>query len=273
MVTLFISLLRMKFTLLIIIITLQACSLFNKSDKNSYPALVLPKKRYANSGDFIDHLAALETAYINTPNVKMVRLSNTNKKYLDKIVSEITSNNEELFKNMPSVTIKIVKHSTPFYFALPKGKIFLSSGLIAKYICDDEDYLAIIFSQLMLQSSQNIYYKNIIIPTGYIRIERLLSLVRITLKERIKLHKWSHYLLTRTRFDASQYLSWIQLQNKNALDFVMLYGDIKSISREESMFKSFIVDRGSDLNLLKKRTTSSKEFYTFLKQFKKKDRS
>jgi hypothetical protein len=74
-------------------------------------------------------------------------------------------------------------------------------------------------------------------------------------------------VLKRAGFDASVTLNWIQVQNRNVLDFAALLGDTTSISREEHLLKNFMAKEGVS-NIEKKtiEANSSREFYQLLNQ-------
>jgi len=218
--------------------------------------------------DYIDHLGSLADVYLNTPLVRQVKLNWTQNQYLRKMAEKILVNNEILLKKDNFPTFFIIKNKVPFHFSLPGNKIFFSLGLLKKYV-KHEGILACIIAFELIKSQKNLYQKNIIIPKGFIQTEQILSLSRISLKDKIELDKWAIYLLRRAGYDAYVYLSWIQIQNRNTLDFSIHLGNIKNISREEFSIKNFIVSHGFSSEFLKMDENSSKDFYSFINGIRK----
>jgi len=212
--------------------------------------------------DFADHLASLRLPFLATPNVKII----TNKfatNYLKQISNEIIAKNEIFFKTLKEANVTILDYEAPVHFSLPKGEIFLSSGLIYKYI-KHESMLVSILAYEMVRSENLLYPKQIIIPVGFITLERLLSLGRLNLEEKIEIHKWAHYLTTRSGYDGEYYLSWLQTQNRNTADFIFQVGDVNLINREESLFKSFLIKNTTEGEEIAIKKNSSKNFYAFI---------
>jgi hypothetical protein len=77
--------------------------------------------------------------------------------------------------------------------------------------------------------------------------------------------EWTYFVLKRAGYDASAYLNWIQIQNRNTLDFAMYLGDSLIISKEEHLFKNFMTRQGV-LGVEKRfnEANSSKNFYKLL---------
>jgi hypothetical protein len=76
--------------------------------------------------------------------------------------------------------------------------------------------------------------------------------------------------MRRAKRDASAYLNWLQTQNKNTLDFSMQLGDARSISREEFMFKNFLVSEGQvGFDGLEFEENSSPGFYVLLRELER----
>lgn len=211
--------------------------------------------------DFADHLAALKEPFLQTPGIK--KLENKKAKaYLEKISDEIIARNEIFFKRLKEVEVILLETDAPLHFSLPKGHIFLSRGLIAKYI-KHESMLVGILSFELVRSENLLYPKQTIVPTGYIPLERMLTFSRLTLDEKMEIHKWAYHLTVRSGFDGEYYLSWLQIQNRNTADFLLQVGDVNLINREESLFKAFLIKVTKDEQVPGK-SISSKSFYTFL---------
>lgn len=228
------------------------------------------KGRYVVMGpnDFADHLASLKTPFLSTPGIQVM----TNPmaiKYLKSITSEIIAKNEIFFKGLKEATVTILNMEAPLHFSLPKGEIFISQGLISKYL-KHESMLVSILSYELVRSENLLYPKQTLVPVGYVPLERILALGRLSLEEKIEVHKWAYYLTVRSGYDGEYYLSWLQTQNRNTADFILQVGDANLINREESLFKAFLI-KNSTTDELPGKTNSSKNFYTFINSIR--DRS
>ena len=214
--------------------------------------------------DYISQLSSLKDSYIQSSNIQIISLSKRSKKYLEKIYYKIVDNNELMFESRPIPQFYIIKGKSPFYFSLPQAQFFFSSALLENYV-KNEDLLASIMAFQIVKSLRNIYSKKIIFPLGFIRTNRLLSLVRVPLNVKNEINQWAYITMKRAGFDSSAYLMWLQIQNKQSLDFSIQYGSMQSISREELVFKNFIAKRqGQDFSLSKEKN-SSNDYYNFIK--------
>jgi hypothetical protein len=97
----------------------------------------------------------------------------------------------------------------------------------------------------------------------------MLSLLRLRTADKIEIHKWAYYLLKRSGVDTDTYLSWLQIKNRNSLDFSIQLGDIQSISREEALFKSFLIESVKESNSTNRHRGSSRQFYSLLNDIKR----
>jgi hypothetical protein len=214
------------------------------------------------SKDYADHLASLKASFLSTPGVKIYPLNAGSKKYLQGIAEEIISKNEIFFKNLKTANVTIIDSDAPLHFSLPKGEIFMSVGLISKYI-KHESMLVSILAYELVRSENLLYPKQIVIPIGYVETEKMIALGRLGLEEKMEVHKWAHYLTVRSGFDGEYYLSWLQTQNRNTADFIMQVGDANLINREESLFKAFLIKNSTEDEVPGKQN-SSKIFYSFI---------
>ena len=214
-----------------------------------------------SSEDYAEQLASLKSAFLTTPGLKFIE-KDFIQKYLTELSGEIISKNEIFFKNLKKASVNIIKNEAPIHFSLPKGAIFISSGLITKYI-KHESVLVCILAYELVRSENLLYPKQVIVPVGYMNLERMLALSRLNVDEKMEIHKWAYYLTVRSGFDGEYYLSWLQTQNRNTADFIQQVGDINLINQEESLFKAFLIKNSNeDETPIKK--NSSKTFYTFL---------
>lgn len=249
---------------------LSSCSYipYFKSEKKNSKTLKLNGYEHYETNDYIAHLESLKFDYLDSIETKEIRLDRYRKRYLEKILDVVVKNNELFFTSTSKPSVYIIDDETPFHFSLPGMNIFVSNGLIKKYI-KSENILFCLLTYELIISEKNIYKKRIIIPTGTMTTRKILSLLRLTIDEKVEVHKWAFYLLKRIGLDTDNYLSWLQIQNRNSVDFSLQLGDIGSISREESMFKAFIIQNTEKQRITKKYKGSSKEFYSFVKALKR----
>lgn len=173
------------------------------------------------------------------------------------------SSNELFFTKKTMPQFHIIKDLRPFHFSLPGRKIFLSVGLLSKYI-KNEGLLASVLTYELIRSEKLLYPPVMVIPFGFLETEQILSLLRLPFEMKMKIHKWSFHSLRRSGIDPDFYLSWLQIQNRNNLDFMMQLGDTNAIAREETVFKLFLVALGKRM---KKKDYSSPKFYQFIRTF------
>ncbi len=250
-----------------LLIILQGCSSFRIPGFKKSPQMTNVPFEKMTTADYIDHFAALKAAFLQTPGIKVVA-KNSGKKYLEKLISEIISKNEIFFKNIKTVNIHLLDLAAPIHFSLPLSDIFISTGLISKYI-KHESMLVSVLSYELVRVEKYLYPKRVIVPVGSIELERLLSLGRLALDEKMEIHKWAHYITVRSGFDGEYYLAWLQVQNRNTADFILQVGDVNLINREEALFKSFLI-KNSPGDEAVNRTISSKNFYSFLNMIRDK---
>lgn len=212
--------------------------------------------------DFSDHLASLKQPFLNTPGIKSIEPGVNVTKYLDELTSSIIFRNEIFFRNLKKAKVTLIDSETPLHFSLPKGEIFLTRGLINKYI-KHESMLVSILSFELVKSEKILYLKDIFIPIGYVNTERLIALSRFNLDDKMEIHKWAYNITVRSGYDGEYYLSWLQVQNRNTADFISQTGDPNLMAREESLFKAFLI-KNSKFEIKASKKNSSKDFYTLL---------
>lgn len=221
--------------------------------------------------DYSRHLASFESTFLNSEKAQELVLIGKAREYIENLAYLILQNNELFFQDKQRPRIHIIKDSIPYHFSIPGKVVFLSTALVNKYI-KHEAILAAVLCYELIRSEKNLYNRSIIIPVGYLPVERMLAFNRIEVDEKMEIHKWAYYSIRRSGFDGEYYLSWLQTINRNTADFIPLQGDAGSISREEALFKAFMIRRAkSEDELTYARRESSKEFYQFL--FYVKDRS
>ncbi|RPJ78518.1 MAG: hypothetical protein EHM20_03730 [Alphaproteobacteria bacterium] len=158
----------------------------------------------------------------------------------------------------------MIINKTPFILSLPKAQFFISSGLVEKYLKSEELFVAALAAEI-LKSDRNLYEKKIMIPLGFYNTEKMLKLTRLKPETKYQVNEWTYFVLKRAGFDATAYLNWIQVQNRNTLDFSLHLGDAVGISKEEYVFKNFMTRQGV-VGVEKKinEANSSKSFYKLL---------
>lgn len=221
------------------------------------------------SQDYSDHLASLGRSYLTSESVAEVKLGARSKRYLQEIVERIVRNNELLLNQELDTDVRIINDKTVFYFSLPKGQLFFSQGLVDKYFKSEEIFIACLTHEL-IRSHREIFEMKSIVPVGFVKLEKLLYLTKISLEVKSEVNKLSYHAMRRAGFDANAFLNWLQTQNKNTLDFMVQLGETRNISREELVFKNFLVseERGF-LESDEVDSNSSPGFYTFLNEVKR----
>lgn len=246
---------------LVIVNLLFSCSTLKIPGKKTETLSTGPYKEMGTV-DYADHLASLKNSFLITPGIKTVKLSKAAQHYVADVSQRIIQMNEIFFKNLKKINITILDMESPLHFSLPKGEIFISKGLMAKYI-KHESMLVSILAYELVRSENLLYPKLTIVPVGYIPLERMLALNRLGLEEKMEIHKWAHDITVRSGYDGEYYLSWLQTQNRNTADFILQVGDANLISREESLFKAFLI-KNTDEDEMPGKKNSSKNFYTFM---------
>lgn len=218
------------------------------------------------SADYAAHLKYLGKSFLATPGVRKVRLSSLSNNYLSEIYSKLIKNNELLLSGAKAPKFFVIQSKIPFYFSLPDSEFYFSTGLVEKYL-KSEQLLVAMLSAETFKSVNLIYEKNVVVPLGYITIERLLSLVKVSLKVKSEINNNSYLILRRAGYDPSAYLVWLQTQNKNMLDFSLQHGTTRRLSREEYLFKNFIASKKDRFEGIEEKN-SSKLFYKFTNEIK-----
>jgi len=258
------------FHYIIIFLFISCSNLFSKPKAAGRNSAFYNQYKLTNNKDYIEHLAFLHRSIIKPLEKSLVKLTPKGNVYLNGLINRLQINNELLLNKLDKIEIFLIKNKTPFVFSLPGGKIYISTTLINKYV-RYESLLASILSLEMIKSERNYYRKWITIPIGILSVDQAISINRLSIEEKIELDKWAFYVLKRSGFDPYSILSWVQVLNKNALELSTYLGELKKISREETLLKSFIVNIGINRKIEDKQTNSSKEFYHFIDEIKEID--
>lgn len=237
---------------------LISCSTTDKQFKD-YSHLGEPTDR-----DYIDQMASLGPDYLAYDETREIKLKSDSVQYLDQIYERIVSNNELLFSNEYKPQFHIIQNKIPFLISLPKAQFFISNGLVEKYLKSEELFVAALAAEI-LKSDRNIYEKRILVPLGFCSTEKMILLTRLKQETKFQINEWTYIVLKRSGYDPSAYLNWIQVQNRNTLDFSLYLGDAIGISKEEYVFKNFMAKQGI-VGVEKKinEANSSKSFYKLL---------
>jgi hypothetical protein len=251
--------LMMKFLILIIsIASLFGCA-HNETYRYDYSLLGNPIER-----DYVDHLSSNGDAFLKNNDVVEIKLNKDSIKFLITIYDRLVLNNEALFSTQARPSFHFIKNKTPFLFSLPNSQFFFSSGLIEKYLKSEEIFVAALASEV-IRSQRLIYEKKMIIPTGSLSVEKMVGLCRLKSEIKVNVNEWAYTILKRSGFDASAYLNWIQVQNRNTLDFSFMLGDVVGISKEEHLFKNYLSRQGiASVEKKINEANSSKEFYKLI---------
>jgi hypothetical protein len=248
----------MKILFLIFILLLASCSSTDKKISD-YSTLSTPLDQ-----DYIDQLASVGSDYLSYGETKEIKLSQESLQFLTTIHERIMSNNELLLLQNTKPSFHVVINKAPFLFSLPGAQFYISSGLIEKYL-KSEDLFVAAFAAEILKSDRNLYEKKMMIPLGFFSTEKMIQITRLKSDIKYKINEWTYFVLKRSGFDASAYLNWIQMQNRNTLDFSLYLGDTVGISKEEHLFKNFMAKQGiQGVERKMNEANSSKAFYKLL---------
>lgn len=243
-----------------------SCSLFQKKEvRDNFKETYVQDTRR----DFWEHWKVLGRDFRESYKSKLKPPSQSIAKYLTKVLSIIEKRNEVFFSRDPKVEVSflVFEDQRPFYFSLPSGEILLSRKLIERYI-DHEGALVAILVPEYIRIRKALYPKVKKIPLGFLDLEIMLSMQRLPFDQRLKLHQWSYYLISRSNYNPGQYLSWLQLQNRNHLDFSFYLADSILLAKEEAYLKQFIIQNYGKLELNPLNLKSSKEFYNFVEVYR-----
>lgn len=230
---------------------------------------ILSENKLEINKNYADQLAYFGNFFLNTDGIQKINLSKESISYLEKIYLRIISSNEHLFEKKNSPKFYIIKSNSPFIFSLPNSQFFISQSLLKHYLKSEDLFIAALAFEI-LKSERNLYEKKKLIPLGFCSLEKILNLVKVDNEIKNHINEWSYVVLKRSGYNASAYLNWIQVQNRNILDFSFYLGDVVSISKEEFSFKNFIAHQGlNDSDKKNLESNSSKEFYKILTEIER----
>ncbi len=239
--------------------TISACSSTSSNNNLDYSSvgIVLTK-------DYVDHLASAGPDYLASEETKIIKLRPETIEFLESIYERIVSNNQLILKISEKPKFFIIRHKSPFLFSLPKSQFFFSSALIERYFKSEEIFVAA-FAAEVIRSQRFIYEKKLMIPLGYYTTEKMIGLTKLKFSTKQQVGEWTYFVMRRAGYDATAYLNWIQIQNRNTLDFAMYLGDSSGISKEEHLFKNFMTKQGTiGADKRFNEANSSKKFYKLI---------
>lgn len=230
-----------------------------REDTVQYPVNEL---RTVSSQEYMNHLERLSEIYLRENKKQYVNVKRYNK-YFKRVKQRIYINNENVLLQTEKINVYIIRDNAPFYFSMPGMNIFLSKGLIVKYMKNEDMFISLL-SREILKSNLGIYKKAKVVPFDKISIQDLVKLSRLDLKTTRKLNNLNYSILKRSGYDPESMLFWLQMQNRNSIDFSKQYESPNEISKEEFYLKNFLVtqQKADDIAFEK---NSSPEFYRFRK--------
>lgn len=249
-----------KILALIICSLIVSCSLF-KEKKETYP---YGAERSYSKDDYEKHLIQIARSFIENNKHKIKTTDSTIDPYLKNLVDKIYLNNENIFVKKINIKLSIIKTKEIIYFSLPGGYLFMSSELISKYLKSENIFNAIFVTEF-IKSNLDLYKKNIIVPRKDYSISEMIKFTKLNIEDRIVLNNLTYEVLKRTGLDAGAKLLWIQLQNRNSVDFARNTEFNSELLREEFLMKNYMIATG-EYNT-ERQQNSSKEFYRFRGRF------
>ena len=100
----------------------------------------------AGRNDYIEHLGLILTDYINSPYIRMVTLDRESRQYLEELYGKVISNKSLVLDKNIQPRFYIVKDKRVFFFSLPEGGFFFSTGVFAKYFRNEEVLVSAFFT-------------------------------------------------------------------------------------------------------------------------------
>lgn len=241
---------------------ISGCALW----KNSLPPEFEQKYRAATPNDYLQHLESLKDDLLLSNKGKIKKISKKSRSYLEEIYKRITENSQSLLLGKDEPEFYVIESKTPFFFSLPGSSFFFSSNLLKTHV-KNENLLVAMLTVEIIRSLRGVYLKRRIVPTGYLEVDTILSILRIPVESRLEVDKLAYFSIERAGYDSNGLLLWLQNLNKNNSYYALLYGSTNAIAKEESLFKSFLVGSGFiDKFSAELEKNSSREFYSFLRE-------
>ncbi len=220
--------------------------------------------------DYMGHLSYLEELYLKINGHNIAVIDGPDLLYFQKIINKLVLNNEFILKkNRPVPQLYVVNDSRPFHFALPGPHVYISTALLLKYIKSEKIFISILAFDL-IKCLNNLYYKKILVPIGYVSSDTFLRITQLSGEYNKEISKWTYVVLKRSGNDPVAFLNWLQIQNKNPAEFRATFDDQRYIFEMESSYKSFLVEKEKNTKLSDEAVmNSSKGFYSLLDKIKR----
>ncbi len=244
-------------TLIIVSALISSCAL---NEKPIYPYNQL---RSLEVEDYESHYSSIAANFVRNNKRYILPSSRSSKRYLKRIAAKVFTNNEGILKADSELKFYWLKDKRPIVFSLPGGYIFMSDGLLRNYVRNEDVFISIVTYEI-LKSHLTIYKKQIMIPFKDVDLKTVLKLSDIDLITRNKMNILTYEVLKRSGYDPEARLLWIQLLNKNSIDFSLLYDNPSILPKEEYLFKNYVSTKRE--GGLEFERSASRQFYNFRKR-------
>lgn len=248
------------------IVILKGCSSLNMKKKTIY---LDEKYSYQTTLDYKKHFTQVGQDYLSFNKKNVLQPSRQTSEYIEGLAERILVNNRMIFSDNFEVKVYFIKNEQPFHFSAPSGSIFLSTALINRYVSYEDVLIAILAGEI-LKSGKLIYEKKMSAPVGAITYKDMEIYNKLSLNVKNQLNQWSFYVLKRSGVNPLSVLRFLQIKNKNFLDFVTTNNVLTDISREETLLKTFLVKNQVYSDVTKYSTNSSTGFYKFKSELRRK---
>lgn len=238
-----------------------SCAQLESLYKKTNPIIPNSEIKGVADNDYVAHLKKLDKFLKNNPRVKYKRMGYRSRLYLNEVFKRVVSNNELLLPQDVDPEFNLIVDRIPYIFSFPGYKFYFSTGLIRKFLKNESLLLSALTFEI-IKSGRNIFEKKRILPVGIVTAKQALGLTKVDFKSKLEIYRWTYFALRRAEYDAAAILNWIQLQNKNSVEFSWLIRDPQGVTREESSFKSFLVGQGVEQFEISE-VNSSQGFYKF----------
>jgi len=259
----FIENLSFLFKNVLMLFMLSGClgSLEEVRNKTPLPSRGIP---WQDSGEsYLDHYNNLLNDFITTSSGYIKKARPEIQGYLNGIWKRLLGRMD--YKSVTALEVYYYDDQQPFYLLSPDGRLILSIGLIEKYV-RNQPLLSVILLEAILRIKHNYFYKIIFIPTGIITVEQMLSVLKLDLKSKTNINEWIYYYLKKNNGDVVSILDWVQVKNRNSLDFSLLNNNGYSPLEEEKVLKNIFL-KGRNLELFHEEVSlSPKVFYRFRRE-------
>lgn len=239
------------------------CSLTKESDQEFFFVNQGPVFTYDHYKRHTDYWVS---RFIKSNSTQISEISRRNKQYLKSVVDNIISKNELFFTQIQSIRFIIVRDKRPFVSSIPSNHIIISDSFIGNYLYN-ENYLYIALTYELVRLEKGVFQSQMKIPTETVSLSDLIKFSRISTSLSFEVHKWSKYLLSRIGVQSDSYLSWLQVINRNQVDFRFHLHKV-NIYKIEKEFKKIIISNLDGEYGFSRYKKSSKSFYDLVHSYK-----